>query len=174
MMVSKRLIKYVTLKIEGEPATHTKSPKAENPVRRGVALANVAAPLISDLILKEPALPAAHSRCPVRASRRMAASPVLHPSFETLAEFIIGPRFARTRWQAPQDEVVPRWGAAQSGNEREAVPDFAFAPSGLRIQFQKAAPSLRAMRSNPAFRGIEENKLDCTSDHAAHTLRTGN
>jgi hypothetical protein len=27
------------------------------------------------------------------------------PSFETLAEFIIGPRFARTRWQAPQDEV---------------------------------------------------------------------
>ena len=25
-------------------------------------------------------------------------------SFETLAEFIIGPRFARTRWQAPQDE----------------------------------------------------------------------
>jgi hypothetical protein len=25
----------------------------------------------------------------------------LHPSFETLAEFIIGPRFARTRWQAP-------------------------------------------------------------------------
>src|SRR5262249_46776116 len=23
---------------------------------------------------------------------------------ETLAEFIIGPRFARTRWQAPQDE----------------------------------------------------------------------
>jgi hypothetical protein len=35
----------------------------------------------------------------------MAASRVL-PSFETLAEFIIGPRFARTRWQAPQDEVV--------------------------------------------------------------------
>jgi hypothetical protein len=101
MMVSEGLIKYVTLKIEGEPATHTKSPKAENPVRRGVALANVAAPLISDLILKEPALPAAHSRCPVRASRRMAASPVLHPSFDTLAEFIIGPRFARTRWQAP-------------------------------------------------------------------------
>ena len=30
---------------------------------------------------------------------------VLRPSFETLAEFIIGPRFARTRWQAPQDEV---------------------------------------------------------------------
>jgi hypothetical protein len=30
---------------------------------------------------------------------------VLHPSFETLAEFIIGPRFARTRWQAPQDDV---------------------------------------------------------------------
>jgi hypothetical protein len=29
----------------------------------------------------------------------------LCPSFETLAEFIIGPRFARTRWQAPQDEV---------------------------------------------------------------------
>jgi hypothetical protein len=28
----------------------------------------------------------------------------LLPSFETLAEFIIGPRFARTRWQAPQDE----------------------------------------------------------------------
>jgi hypothetical protein len=27
-------------------------------------------------------------------------------SFETLAEFIIGPRFARTRWQAPQDEVA--------------------------------------------------------------------
>jgi hypothetical protein len=25
--------------------------------------------------------------------------------FETLAEFIIGPRFARTRWQAPQDEA---------------------------------------------------------------------
>jgi hypothetical protein len=24
-----------------------------------------------------------------------------YPSFETLAEFIIGPRFARTRWQAP-------------------------------------------------------------------------
>ena len=30
---------------------------------------------------------------------------VLHPSFETLAEFSIGPRSARTRWQAPQDEV---------------------------------------------------------------------
>ena len=30
------------------------------------------------------------------------------PSFETLAEFIIGPRFARTRWQAPQDEDRPR------------------------------------------------------------------
>ncbi|SHG42727.1 hypothetical protein SAMN05443248_1524 [Bradyrhizobium erythrophlei] len=30
---------------------------------------------------------------------------MLRPSFETLAEFIIGPRFARTRWQAPQDEV---------------------------------------------------------------------
>jgi hypothetical protein len=30
------------------------------------------------------------------------------PSFETLAEFIIGPRFARTRWQAPQDEVFAR------------------------------------------------------------------
>jgi hypothetical protein len=29
----------------------------------------------------------------------------LHPSFETLAEFIIGPRFARTRWRVPQDEV---------------------------------------------------------------------
>jgi hypothetical protein len=28
----------------------------------------------------------------------------LLPSFETLAEFIIGPRFARTGWQAPQDE----------------------------------------------------------------------
>jgi hypothetical protein len=27
-------------------------------------------------------------------------------SFETLAEFIIGPRFARTRWQAPLDEVI--------------------------------------------------------------------
>jgi hypothetical protein len=27
---------------------------------------------------------------------------VLRPSFETLAEFIIGPRFAWTRWQAPQ------------------------------------------------------------------------
>ena len=26
---------------------------------------------------------------------------MLRPSFETLAEFIIGPRFARTRWQAP-------------------------------------------------------------------------
>ena len=26
----------------------------------------------------------------------------LLPSFETLAEFIIGPRFARTRWQALQ------------------------------------------------------------------------
>ena len=25
-------------------------------------------------------------------------------SFETLAEFIIGPRLARTRWQAPEDE----------------------------------------------------------------------
>jgi hypothetical protein len=34
----------------------------------------------------------------------MAASRV-PPSFETLAEFIIGPRFARTRWQAPQDEA---------------------------------------------------------------------
>jgi hypothetical protein len=31
---------------------------------------------------------------------------MLRPSFETLAEFIIGPRFARTRWQAPQDEFV--------------------------------------------------------------------
>ena len=29
---------------------------------------------------------------------------LLHPSFETLAEFSIGPRFARTRWQAPQDD----------------------------------------------------------------------
>jgi hypothetical protein len=38
------------------------------------------------------------------ASRRMAASSYV-ASFETLAEFIIGPRFARTRWQAPQDEV---------------------------------------------------------------------
>jgi hypothetical protein len=38
------------------------------------------------------ALPAAHLRCPVRASRRIAASPVLHPSFETLAP------------QAPKDE----------------------------------------------------------------------
>jgi hypothetical protein len=33
--------------------------------------------------------------------------PWLHPSFETLAEFIIGPRFARTRWQAPQEEALP-------------------------------------------------------------------
>jgi hypothetical protein len=30
------------------------------------------------------------------------------PSFETLAEFSIGPRFARTRWQAPQDEAAER------------------------------------------------------------------
>src|SRR5580692_12004293 len=28
----------------------------------------------------------------------------LCPSFETRAEFIIGPRFAGTRWPAPQDE----------------------------------------------------------------------
>src|SRR5260370_41390315 len=36
----------------------------------------------------------------------MAASPyTLRPSFETLAEPVIGPRFARTRWQAPQDEA---------------------------------------------------------------------
>jgi len=26
-------------------------------------------------------------------------------SFETAAEFIIGPRFARTRWRPPQDEA---------------------------------------------------------------------
>src|SRR5450432_3005357 len=42
---------------------------------------------------EERALPAAHLRCPVRASRRMTASPALRPSFETLAS------------QAPQDEV---------------------------------------------------------------------
>src|SRR5450631_1540297 len=34
---------------------------------------------------EERALPAAHLRCRVRASRRMAASPALRPSFETLA-----------------------------------------------------------------------------------------
>ena len=33
-----------------------------------------------------------------------AASPSLLPSFETRPEFTIGPRFARTRWAAPQDE----------------------------------------------------------------------
>jgi hypothetical protein len=27
-------------------------------------------------------------------------------SFETLAEFIIGPRFARTRWQAPHQVEI--------------------------------------------------------------------
>src|ERR1700676_5160894 len=38
------------------------------------------------------------------------------PSCETLAEFIIGPRFARTRWQAPQDEVVPGPHGEERGN----------------------------------------------------------
>src|ERR1700754_1641241 len=40
-------------------------------------------------------------------ARRLEGRPrvPLPPSFETLAEFIIGPRFARTRWQTPRDEV---------------------------------------------------------------------
>src|SRR3982074_3070988 len=51
---------------------------------------------IADLILRSARL---------RASRWMAVSRCVAPSFETLAEFSIGPRFARTRWQTPQDEV---------------------------------------------------------------------
>jgi hypothetical protein len=39
-------------------------------------------------------------RCPARVSNHRALC--LLPSFETL---VIGPRFARIRWQAPQDEV---------------------------------------------------------------------
>jgi hypothetical protein len=42
-----------------------------------------------------------------RASRRMQAPLVASP-FETAAEFIIGPRYARTRWQPPQGEERDR------------------------------------------------------------------
>jgi len=59
----------------------------------------------------------------------MAASRVL-PSFETLAEFIIGPRFARTRWQAPQDEagVFP----ARERRQRALTnPSYELTPSGI-------------------------------------------
>ena len=52
---------------------------------------------ISDLILRSRAF----LRGVSKDGRRLR---VLRPSFETLAEFIIGPRYARTRWQAPQDE----------------------------------------------------------------------
>jgi hypothetical protein len=34
-----------------------------------------------------------------------SASRTMRPSFETAAEPVIGPRFARTRWRPPQDEV---------------------------------------------------------------------
>jgi hypothetical protein len=56
---------------------------------------------------------------------------LLHPSFETLAEFIIGPRFARTRWQAPQDDVFACF-ASPSSDERNCL--------GMRTVSSKPAP----------------------------------
>jgi hypothetical protein len=55
------------------------------------------------------------------------------PSFETLAEFIIGPRFARTRWQAPQDEGLRKPQFNLRSRSRAAYRDGAWGdlPDGL-------------------------------------------
>src|SRR5260370_41149717 len=62
--------------------------------------------------------------------------PVLRPSFETLAEFIIGPRFARTRWQAPQDEVSILLSPAFAGTTHRVARSHAM--NSHRFEFQTA------------------------------------
>src|SRR5450756_697252 len=63
---------------------------------------------ISDLILRSRAF----LRGVSKDGGRLRA---LRPSFETLAEPVIGPRFARTRWQALQDEGGDEGGDKQQG-----------------------------------------------------------
>src|SRR5450756_523569 len=60
-------------------------------------------------------------RALARVSKDGGRLRTLRPSFETLAEFIIGPRYARTRWQAPQDEVGDIFTNLFAGTTREIL-----------------------------------------------------
>src|SRR5450756_1754736 len=73
---------------------------------------------ISDLILRSRAF----LRGVSKDGGRLRA---LRPSFETLAEPVIGPRFARTRWQAPQDEDGDSFTNSEeaTNGSRECAPD---------------------------------------------------
>ena len=86
-------------------------------------------------------------RALARVSKDGGRLRALRPSFETFAEFIIGPSFARTRWQAPQDEV----GDFFTNSEEAATrPSRRMKPPHLTKPYSATAPSAVSSRNAAA------------------------